>query len=220
MSLLEKHVDEVGMVNYKGIIADSAQLNDYLDILSAGAPSADTSDEERLAYWINAYNAYTVKLIADNYPLKSIKDLNPTISVPTVRSIWTKKWFSIGGEKMSLDDIEHKILRKDFEEPRIHFAINCASFSCPKLRAEAFVADKLEEQLTDQATDFINDPSRNDIRDGANPQLSKIFSWFKGDFTKQGSLIEFINTYAASPVSDNIDYLDYNWDLNQSEILK
>lgn len=203
------------MVDYKGFVSDKDKLNAYADQLSSNAPTDDWSDEEQIAYWINAYNVFTVKLIVDNYPLESIKDLNPTISIPTLRSIWTKEWFQIGGEDFSLDRIEHKILRKDFEEPRIHFAVNCASISCPTLRNEAYTADKLDEQLEEQAKLFLNDTSRNTI----TPEkitVSKIFSWFGGDFKNGQTLVQFINRYTAVNIQDKakVKFMDYDWRLN------
>ena len=215
--LLSRHVKSGGKVNYRGFISDSAMLNAYLSELSEGAPKPGTwSREEQLAYWINAYNAFTVKLIADNYPVESIKDLNPTVAIPMVSTIWQKKFFTIGERTMSLDEIEHDILRKQFNEPRIHFAIVCASVSCPALRNEAYTAEKLEQQLQQQAITFINDPARNRLNP-ENAQLSKIFSWFSGDFTKEGSLIEFINMYARTEIRPDADisYLEYDWGLNE-----
>ena len=215
--LLKKHVDAKGMVDYEGFIRDKAQLQKYLDLLSNTPPNTKTwSEAEQLAYWINAYNAFTVKLIADNYPVKSIEDLHPTINIPMVNTVWHKKFFKIGGRESSLDEIEHKILRKQFEEPRIHFAIVCASYSCPPLRREAFTASALNKQLDEQAVSFINDPSRNKL--GAdNAQLSKIFSWFSGDFTKNGTLVAYINRYARTKLKPNakISYLEYDWKLNK-----
>ncbi|MCA6073648.1 DUF547 domain-containing protein [Fulvivirga sedimenti] len=214
--LLKAHVRADGMVDYKGFIKEREKLEEYLEVLAAGAPDpAMWSEEQQLAYWINAYNAFTVKLIVDNYPIESIKDLNPAIAIPTVSTVWNKKFFKIGGVEMSLDQIEHDILRKDFQEPRIHFAINCASVSCPPLRPEAFVADKIDRQLDAQAVDFINDASRNLIS-ATNPQISKIFSWFSGDFKKNGTLIEFLNRYSQTRIQPDadIDYLDYDWALN------
>ena len=219
-ALLKKHVRSDGLVDYKGFTADKNKLEEYLDLLSNNAPDRKTwSEEEQLAYWINAYNAFTIKLIVDNYPLKSIKDLNPVLSIPTVRSIWSKKLFKIGGKSTSLDDIEHGILRKEFEEPRIHFAVNCASFSCPVLRAEAYIPGKINEQLEEQTVLFINDDKRNVITKD-NPQVSKIFSWFTKDFKRNGSVIDFLNQYTKNVQIDrgaDLDYLDYNWRLNEAE---
>ncbi len=214
--LTQKHVRANGMVDYKGFLKDKAKLQQYLDLLSSNAPDkAKWSKEEQLAYWINAYNAFTIKLIIDNYPLESIQDLHPTFKIPGVNTVWHKKFFKIGGEEASLDQIEHDILRKEFEEPRIHFAINCASFSCPPLRNEAFTADKLEMQLEEMATQFINDDKRNQI--SANEaEVSKIFSWFTKDFTKKGSLREYLNKYSKVKLTEDadIDYMNYDWSLN------
>lgn len=217
-NLLTKYVEDNGMVNYQGFINDKAALESYLETLSSNAPGDAWTENEKLAYWINAYNAFTVKLIVDNYPLKSIKDLNPTLSIPTVNSIWSKEWFQIGGEDFSLDRIEHKILRKDFEEPRIHFAVNCASISCPVLRPEAYTADKVDRQLDEQARIFLNDPTRNTITEN-RIEVSKIFSWFGGDFKKGQSLVEFIDKYTKTDIDEKarVRFMKYDWNLNGIE---
>ena len=214
-SLLEKYVDSKGMVDYQGFIIDKTKLETYTELLTNNSPTQDWSDQEKIAYWINAYNAFTVKLIVDNYPLESIKDLNPTITIPTFRSIWTKEWFKIGKEDFSLDRIEHKILRVEFEEPRIHFAVNCASLSCPVLRAEAFTAEKLDQQLDEQTRLFLNDGFRNEIAPGMI-RLSKIFNWFGGDFKKGQTLIEFVDKYTDVDIDADaqIRFLKYDWSLN------
>lgn len=215
--LLNKYVAENGLINYKGFISEKAKLESYLDVLSNTAPGDAWTENEKLAYWINAYNAFTVKLIVDNYPLESIKDLNPTISVPTVNTVWAKDWFQIGGKDFSLDRIEHKILRKDFEEPRIHFAVNCASISCPVLRAEAYTADKVDKQLDEQARIFLNDPTRNKITEN-KLEVSKIFSWFGGDFKKGQTLVEFIDQYTEVDIADKakVRFMKYDWNLNDT----
>lgn len=217
-ALLEQYVADDGLVNYQGLLDDKDRLNAYTQLLADNPPAENWTKEEQLAYWINAYNAFTVKLIVENYPLESIKDLNPTIAIPLVSTIWNKEWFEIGGEGFSLDRIEHKILLKDFNEPRIHFAVNCASMSCPVLRTEAFEPDRIDEQLEEQASLFLNDPSRN-VLDPLEPKLSKIFSWFTGDFTEDQSLIEFVNRYAKEKIAPKakIRYLDYDWALNDQK---
>ena len=216
-ALLQKHVDEGGYVNYKGFQKDSISLNAYLEELTTNPPDENAwSTKEQLAYWINAYNAFTVKLIMDHYPLESIKDIGSAIQIPFINSPWDIKFIKINGEKLDLNNIEHSILRKKFNEPRIHFAINCASFSCPKLRQEAFVADKLDAQLEEQSIDFINDSERNIISKN-HAEISKIFSWFKGDFTKNGSLIDFLNKYAKNKMDKKVKifHKEYNWSLNE-----
>jgi hypothetical protein len=214
--LLVRNVDSLGQVNYTGFIRDKDSLQDYLDLLSANPANSAWTKDAQLAYWINVYNAFTVKLIIDNYPLESIKDLHPTLKIPGLRTVWHKKFFEIGGVAMDLNTVEHKILRKEFDEPRIHFAIVCASLSCPSLLNEAYVADKLEDQLQGQAIRFVNDSFRNKIEKD-NVQVSKIFSWFRGDFTKEGNLIDYLNQYSEKAISSDakIQYLDYDWSLNE-----
>lgn len=215
--LVKAHVKPNGLVDYKGFIREKPKLERYLKLLSENAPDRSKwTKNEQLAYWINVYNAYTVKLIVDFYPTKSIRDLGPRIKIPLIKDVWHYKFFKIAGVEMSLDEVEHGILRKEFDEPRIHFAINCASISCPALLNEAFVAERLEAQLSKVAVSFINDPTRNKLSVQAG-QLSPIFSWFKGDFTKKGTLIAFLNTYAKVKISPSarITFLDYNWKLNE-----
>ena len=215
-ALLKKYVDEEGNVNYKNFQSDSTRLKSYLKKLTENPPDEKSwSTNEQIAYWINVYNAFTVKLIMDYYPLESIKDIGSAIQIPFINSPWDIKFIEINGEKLDLNNVEHSILRKKFDEPRIHFAINCASFSCPKLRDEAYIAENLNKQLEEQAKEFINDPRRNLVKSDV-VELSKIFSWFKGDFTKKGSLIEFVNKYSETKVKDNknLSFMDYDWSLN------
>jgi len=216
--LLQKHVKADGLVDYRGFQEDAELLQSYLDLISKQAPAKSWSEEEKIAYWINVYNAYTVKVIADNYPLNSIRELH---KVPGVATIWHEEFFKIGDQPMSLNRIEHGILRVEFDEPRIHFAINCASMSCPVLRAEAYVADRLDAQLTEQAKLFLHQPLRNQI--DQNPvKLSAIFSWFEGDFTKNGTLIEFLNPFLEEKkqISKDakIEYLEYDWSINADDV--
>lgn len=203
--LLQKHVDKTGHVDYAGFRKDP-QLKVYLKSLSAAKPSAAWPVNERKAFWINAYNAFTVQLIVDHPGVKSIKDIPEP---------WKTEFITIGGQKMDLDHIENVELRKNLDDPRIHFAIVCASRSCPMLWDHAYTAIGLDKQLDDAARRFINDPSRN-IINGGKVQLSKVFNWFKDDFTKGRTLIEFINEFAAKPIPANatISFLEYDWGLN------
>lgn len=213
--LLRKHVTEAGAVNYKGFIKDSLKFNKYIKLLQENHPNEKNwSKKERLAYWINAYNAFTVQLIIRNYPVKSIKELGG--SIYKVNTPWAKKFITIEGIKYSLDNIEHGIIRKRFVEPRIHFAVNCASESCPRLRNEAYTSEKLDEQLTSQAKYFIGNPKKN-VVGKETAQLSKLFLWFKGDFTKEVSLHEFINKYSKTKMTKDtkVKHLDYSWKLNE-----
>lgn len=204
--LLQKHVSKTGKVDYKGFKKDEKQLQVYLDELAANVPEKSASKNAVFAYWINAYNAYTVKLILDNYPVKSIKDINDP---------WGKKFFTLGNKKYSLEEIEHEILRK-MDEPRIHFAINCASFSCPDLLNEAYTENKLEQQLESVAKAFINDKTKNTIATD-RIEISKIFDWFSGDFKTKGSVIDFLNKYSTVKINKNakVNFKDYNWSLNE-----
>ena len=215
--LLKKYVSSKGLVNYKGLKADEKALDQYLAILSKNPPAASWSKPEQMAFWINAYNAYTIRLILDHYPLKSIKDIGSKIKIPFVTTPWAIKFFTIGTEKMSLDNIEHGTLRKKYDDPRIHFALVCASMSCPALRNEAYTAAKLESQLDDQGRDFLNNPAKNNISK-SKAQLSKYFDWYKGDWDNNGqSVVKWVNKYSATKIDEKtpISYLDYNWNLNE-----
>jgi len=216
-NLLQKHVGKDGLVDYPGFIADKDKLQACLTLLSENPPAKNWTDNDKIAYWLNAYNAFTIKLIIDHYPLKSIKDIGPKHQIIFINTPWDIKFFKIGGKTMTLNRIEHRILRKEFREPRIHFALNCASLSCPKLRREAYDGARLDAQLTDQAKEFLMDTSRNQL-DAKNPKLSAIFSFYGSDIKKWSgkSIIAFINQYAPIKIDENaeLDYLDYNWNLN------
>jgi hypothetical protein len=162
-NLLKKHVTTDGKVNYKGFKADENELKDYIIYLGTHSPNDTWTKEEQLAYWINAYNALTVDLIIRHYPVKSIKD---------IKNPWEQRLWKLGDKWYNLDDIEHQILRI-INEPRIHFVIVCASFSCPKLQNEAFEAYKIEAQLTNATEEILSDTSRNEISEN-NIKISKI----------------------------------------------
>lgn len=207
--LLKKYVSAKGNVNYKGFKADKAKLDEYCAMLEKNPPQATWTTNQKKAYWINAYNAFTVKLIVKHYPVESIK------KVVKAGKPWNLKFFKIGDFAEDLDAIEHKILRK-MGDPRIHFGINCASYSCPKLLNKAFTADNVEAELEALAKEFVNDPTKNKIT-AAKCELSEIFNWFKEDFTKKGSLIEWLNKYSKVKINDNakISHMKYNWSLNE-----
>ncbi|GJM35999.1 MAG: DUF547 domain-containing protein [Saprospiraceae bacterium] len=214
-TLLQEHVNEAGWVDYEGFIKDSVRMNKYLTLMGNNHPNdKNWSENEQKAYWINAYNAYTVKLIMDNYPVASIKDIKN--GIPFVNTVWDIKFINIEDRTYDLNNIEHGILRPRYKDPRIHFAVNCASFSCPKLQNKAYVANKLEEQLDEAAREFLAEESRNKLTKD-KIQLSKLFTWYKGDFTEKTSVIGFINQYAPIQVNENatIEYLDYDWNLNK-----
>lgn len=215
--LLKKHVNGQGLVSYKGFQADEKEFNQYLALLSKNPPAAGLGKADQMAYWINAYNAFTIRLILDHYPLKSIKDIGSSIQIPFVTTPWAAKFFSIGGTKMSLDNIEHGTLRKNYNDPRIHFAVVCASLSCARLRNEAYTGARLERQLEDQGRDFLNSPAKNKVgKDAA--QLSKYFDWYKGDWNENGqSVAAWVNKYSTTKMNPDakVTFLDYNWKLNE-----
>ena len=205
-AFLQKYISNEGKVNYEAIKENSIDLNTYLQELSEIKINDNWSKNEKLAFWINAYNAMTVYLILRHYPVKSIKD---------IKDPWQQRYWKLGEKWFNLEDIEHQILRK-MEEPRIHFAIVCASISCPKLLNEAYTAENLEQQLTNATKDFLSDTKRNFISKDTL-ELSKIFQWFTKDFKQNGSLIDFLNLYSNIEISikAKTNYQDYNWDLNE-----
>lgn len=208
-ALLKKYVDEDGMVDYKGFKEDRAALNKYLQKLSSTEPTDEWSVQELLAFYINLYNAYTVDLILNNYPTNSIKDID---------GAFTKGFVPIGNRELSLGGIENGILRK-MDEPRIHFAINCASISCPKLLNEAFTASKINEQLEKVTREFINS-DKNDIT-ANTPKVSSIFKWYAKDYTVNGKkdVIGFINQYSDIEINPRVElqYKEYDWNLNEQK---
>lgn len=205
-ALLKTYVSKQGNVDYKGFKKKQAELANYLKSLDATLPNNTHTKAYTLAYWINAYNAFTVDLILRNYPIKSIKD---------IKNPWQQRHWKLGSKWYNLDEIEHQILRK-MDEPRIHFAIVCASISCPKLLNEAYTSENLEQQLTNATQDFLSDTNKNSISKD-KLELSKIFKWFNSDFTKNGSLIDFLNLYLPIEISKTASksFKDYNWDLNE-----
>ena len=212
--LLKKYVD-MGVIDYRGFKAEEKTLDRYLQALEA-IDTESLSRTEQFAFYINAYNAWTIKLILSAYPkVKSIKDLGSLFKSP-----WKKKICRIDGDLLTLDNIEHDILRPRFKDPRVHFAINCASRGCPPLRADPYEGPILDRQLDEMTSAFINDPRRNRL-EGPTLYVSKIFDWFAADF-KEG-IIRFFLKYAKGDLKKQleakrgrtkIEYLDYDWALN------
>lgn len=210
-NLLQKHVTNDGFVDYKGFKNDEAKLDTYLAYLATTTPDNSWSENKQKAFWINAYNAYTIKLILENYPLKSIMDIKKDGN-----TAWKIPFAKVGGKTYTLDHIEHEILRKNLFDPKIHVGVNCASMSCPKLGNVAFTEENVEVELTKLMKAFVNDSSRNKITKN-KVQISEIFNWFQGDFTKNGSLIDYLNSYSETQISNNakISFLTYDWGLNE-----
>lgn len=239
-ALLKQHVvvapsGNASTLRYAALQTQRAALKAYLDNLSAVVPASYSTwtRAQQLAFLINAYNAFTVELILTRYPdLKSIKDLGSLLSSP-----WKPKWIALLGGKVSLDDIEHAMLRKrgDYDDPRVHFAVNCASIGCPALREEAFVAARLDAQMDEQTLRFMSDRTRNRYNaQRGRLELSKIFDWYGEDFRLGhrgiGSLQAFAARYAgqladapahAAELREriraggvDIAFTDYDWALN------
>ena len=209
--LLQKHVAANGNVDYSSFKADNEKFTTYIRYLENTSPEKNWSANKEKAFWINAYNAYTIKLILANYPVKSIMDIKENN-----HAAWKIKFANVGGTHYTLDAIEHEILRTKFADPRIHVGVNCASISCPKLSNLAFTEENIENQLEKLMNEFINDNSRNKITEN-HIQISSIFDWFKDDFTKSTTLIGYLNKYATPKINEKIkiDYLKYNWSLNK-----
>jgi hypothetical protein len=210
-SLLQKNVDKTGRVDYQSLKNNETLLDNYLAYIQNNEPTKEWSSNKKKAFWINTYNAYTIKIILNNYPLKSIRDIK--IDGETA---WKIPFVKIGQKRYTLDQIEHKILRKKFNDPRIHVGINCASVSCPRLWNFAFTEDNIASSLDNLMKEFINDTTRNKISK-KNVALSEIFNWFSKDFIKNGTIISYLNTYAAIKISEkaSIKYLTYDWSLNK-----
>ncbi len=222
--VLAAHVSG-GAFDYATLKKEPARLDAYLATLHAVTPDALASwtKSQRYAFWINAYNAHTIRKVLDNYPLKSIRDLDGLFGLS---SVFDDAFIAMPAlhpkgknEKLSLNDIEHGILRADFQDARVHAAVNCASISCPNLRAEAFVAAKLDAQLDEQMRLFIADPTKNRFNEKKS-RVSEIFKWFKDDFERDAkSVREYVARYASNAnaqlVRDaKLEYLSYDWKLN------
>lgn len=223
--ILTDHVKD-GMANYRALCKD-ARLGQYTQQLARSNPDRIASDKERLAFWVNAYNAYTLKIICDNYPLKSIQDLNPRgLRKAFAKTVWDKPLVTVNNRPTTLNTIEHKIIRARFKDPRIHFALVCAANSCPPLRSEAYEGDKLDAQLDDQGRKFVTEASKNSYNTATKTaEISKIFSWFAQDFGGSNTeVLRFIARFLpenaaqkikADPGAWTIRYKNYDWSLNE-----
>jgi hypothetical protein len=224
---LKDHVKE-GVVSYRLLCKDE-RFPKYIDQIINTNPDELGSDKEKLAFWINAYNAWTLRIICDNYPLKSINELHSgglAVGMLLKKTVWDKKIITINNQKTSLSDIEHKIMRPVFKDPRIHFAIVCAAKGCPPLRNEAFEAENLDEQLDDQGRVFFAQEKKNSLNfKTKTANISPIFGWFKEDFGKQPeAVLRFIARYLPEEEREiisqdagrwKIKYTFYDWSLNE-----
>jgi hypothetical protein len=241
---LGAHVYGQGIVNYTGLKADRKGLDAFVSSLSALDPElfGKWSDKEKIAFWINAYNALTLRVIIDNYPIKAsfFSALRfPQNSIRQIKGVWDEIQFPVMGRNMTLDNIEHDTLRSQFDEPRIHMALVCAALGCPPLRNETYIWAKLESQLDDQARRFFKDPGKfRGDREEDRVYLSSIFKWFGGDFVKsygsakgfpgkketERAVLNFASNYLDRDEKSylekggySISYLPYDWSLNEKQ---
>jgi hypothetical protein len=241
--LLKTYVDDAGMVNYSDLKANRKLLDEFAQSMSRLDPKDYDAwaDTEKIAFWINAYNALTLKAIVDHYPIKVSffkSFVYPDNSIRQIPGVWDKITFSVLGREITLDGIEHDILRAKFNEPRIHMALVCAAMGCPPLRNEPYVGGKLDSQLRDQSTKFLQDSAKFRIdRTNNKVYLSPIFDWFGEDFVKtygmtqdfsgfpekQKAVLHFISLHVepgekAYLMKGNfsIEYLKYDWSLNEN----
>lgn len=206
-ALLRANVSSAGKVNYNAMKSSKAAIQTYVTYLESFATMDSWTKNEKLAYWINLYNAATVRLIVENYPVASITDLSGG-------KPWDQNVVKVGGKSYTLNDIENKIIRPRFNDARIHFAVNCAAKSCPPLLNKAFTADNLTRYLDKQTKSFING-NENSIS-ATKVEISKIFDWYKTDF-KNGDLIAYLNKYSDTPINADAEivYKEYDWALNK-----
>jgi hypothetical protein len=242
MAVLKAYVNDKGMVNYKQLKANRAKLDSFVRELSGLGPAtyAKWNSRDKIAFWINAYNGLTLKVIIDNYPIKSSffrSRIYPKNSIRQISGVWDKKKFRVMGTERTLEQIEHEILRKQFKEPGIHVSLVCAAMGCPPLRNEPYVGNRLQEQFDDQAHRFLANQKKFQIdRKDAKVSLSPIFKWFAGDFVdkyapkknlgrhdkEESAVLNFIASYLEKEQKDyvlsgefKIKYLRYDWSLNE-----
>jgi len=238
-AVLEAHVDDAGRVDYAALKAKPVRLDAFVASLARLSPDTYDAwdDTGKIAFWINAYNGLTLKLIVDRYPIQPPEPADPAVPANSIRNIpgaWDAVTFVVMGEDVTLDHIEHGILRSRFDEPRIHMALVCAAVSCPPLRREPYREDDLDAQLDYQTSGFLARPSGMAVdRDAGVARLSAIFDWFKDDFVKQykggdrfdratAAVLDFVGRYVGDEDRRylksgefEVEYFDYDWTLNE-----
>jgi hypothetical protein len=241
---LSAHVDGNGMIDYRGLKADPGKLNAYVSAIGrvGREQHARWSDEEKVAFWLNAYNGITLKIIIDRYPIQPTFPARlyyPSNSIRQIEGVWDEIEFRVIGKNMTLEAIEHEILRKEFNEPRIHMALVCAAMGCPPIRNEPYTGGALDEQLDDQSKRFVASSAkfRIDRRKG-RVHLSPIFDWFGEDFLEtygtsrkfrghsasERAVLNYLSRYLSTGDRQYLEsekykvkYLDYDWSLNEQK---
>lgn len=216
--LLKAHVAD-GLVDYKALKED-ARLDQYLAQLNEADLDSLKSRDEKVAFWTNAYNAYTLKLITHHYPVASIMDIKKS-GYPDA---WKFPWAKIGGKTYTLDQVENEIIRPRWPDPRIHYALVCAAQSCPQLRNEAYIADRLDEQFNDQAKWFMIHRNSFDLRT-RTAKLSKVYEWYAVDFgDNQADMLrtliphvpqELAQSFKKNAKKWNVEFVEWDWNLNE-----
>ncbi len=246
-ALLGRYVTSSGDVDYgrwQKSDTDVASLDQYLGRMTEAPPTRRpdlySSDHDRLSYWINLYNALVVREVVRRWPLSSVRDYQPTLTskIDTTKGFFRDLRFVVGGREMSLDDIEHETIRKEFEDARIHFALNCGSSSCPILRPKAYSGPELEAELERATVQFLNSPANVRVdEDRKRVYLSKIFKWYGNDFTKharrstgnsKAGVIDFIALFAGARLASSLAvarrdnyktvYVNYDWTVNKAKL--
>ncbi len=223
--LLSKYVEEgedgINRVDYAAFKRndhDRLELNQYIQKLIESDVYTNGSKDEKFVAWVNLYNALTVNIVVENYPVKSIRDIGGNF---VFKGPWKKKLVEIDGKKLSLDDIEHRILRKKWDEPRVHYAVNCASIGCPNLQPKAWEVETLESDLKKAAIEFITHPRGVEVLPDGRLRISKIYRWFKKDFGgSQVGVVMHLMKNAPADLASNltaetmIKSYRYDWSLN------
>lgn len=228
--VLRTHVDERGYVDYATLQANSTTLDAYIDSLGRVSPKSHperfATEADRLAFWINAYNALTIRGVLDAYPVGLVKDIK------ILSGFFNRTWYNVGGRSYTLNDIEHGVLREAFLDPRIHAAINCASASCPRLESRAFLPEEIDARLEAAMRTFLNEERNVSVDvDAGKVRLSKILEWFEEDFlrwleeeraVKNAHILNYVILYSkeaqrtalTSIRRPEVRYIDYDWSLN------
>ena len=207
--LLRKHVSSSGAVDYNGFKKEEKILAQYLDILKVNPPQNSWSQNKQMAFWINLYNAFTIKTILENYPVASIMDIDGG-------KVWDKRKIMIGNKSYTLNQIEKNCLIKRFKEPRVHFAVNCGAISCPALLNKAWSENNVQRYYDTQAKAFINNSTHNSVN-GNKIEISQIFNWYAGDFGGADKTVPYFQKYSSTTIKKNakVKFREYNWKLNK-----
>jgi hypothetical protein len=235
-AFLHRHVDDQGRVDYAAAASDRADLDRFVIALAASSPDSDPaafgSEASRLAYWIAAYNAWVIVMVLEEWPIETVREVNPTLGIEGPAGFFFLQRVLVGGDRLSLWTLENRIVRKRFDEPRIHFALNCASIGCPRLPAEAFTKERLEEQLTRETLRFLSEERNVSVDLEARVvHLSEIFDWYASDFTgwlerhrpgAPATLLGYLQEHAPAPTAERVAacadcavaFTPYDWGVN------